>query len=78
MKRKKAPCGASMAFAIHLRKPGLLVVSAKQGQEVNGKLRRTPRRHDAAAETGRKPARGREPAAPLRTLEVVLGGLRPS
>jgi hypothetical protein len=29
-----------------------------------------PRRHDAAADSGRMPCRSREPAAPLRTLKV--------
>jgi len=35
------------------------------------------RRYDAAADSGRMPCRSREPAAPLRTLEVEPRGLRP-
>ena len=36
------------------------------------------RRHDAAANNCRMPCRSREPAAPLKTLEVATGSLRPS
>ena len=36
-----------------------------------------PRRHEAAADSGRMPCRSREPAAPLGTHEVAFEGLRP-
>jgi hypothetical protein len=41
-------------------------------------LRQPLRRHDAAAHNGRMPCRSREPAAPLKTLEVASGTCGPA